>query len=170
MIEIAVFLLCLAAFILLPILLVVRAAQLLFGPAVKEVQSAVQEVRERNWRHADAVQREHMVRKAVGWRVIGRVASAGVLAVGAVTFASLPLVPICLLAGYRLLKPIRQEMRDACAYRSTGARDEPRHSSGDVDALLPLNVQGGTSPLFHPPLPFFEMPVAHPRGSLPVSP
>jgi len=138
MIEIAVgltfFLLCLAVFILLPILLVIRTAQLLFGPAVKEVHSAVQEVQEHNWRHADAFERERMVRKAVGWHVIGRVASAGALAVGAVTFASLPLVPICLQAAYRLLKPIRQEMRDACSYRSTGARDEPRHSS-DVDVL-----------------------------------
>ncbi len=132
MIEIAVgitfFVLCLAVFILLPILLVVKAARLLFGPAAKEVHSAVQEVQEHNWRHADAFERERMVRKATGWRVIGRVAGAGALAVGAVTFASLPLVPICLLAGYRLLKPIRQEMRDACAYRSTGAQDEPPFS------------------------------------------
>jgi len=139
MIEIAIgitfFVLCLAVFILLPILLVIRAAQLLFGPAVKEVHSAVQEVQEHNWRHADAFERERMVRKATGWRVIGRVAGAGALAVGAVVFAPLPVVPMWLLAGYRLLKPIRQEMRDACAYRSTGARDEPRHSSGDVDAL-----------------------------------
>jgi hypothetical protein len=131
MIEIAVvfmfFLMCLAVFILLPILLVIRVAQLLFRPAVKEVHSAVQEVQEHNWRHADAFERERMVRKATGWRVIGRVASAGGLAVGAVVFAPLPLVPICLMAGYRLLKPIRQEMRDACAYRSTGARDEPRY-------------------------------------------
>ena len=133
MIEIAVgitfFLLCSAVFILLPILLVVKAAQLLFGPAVKEVHSAVQEVQEHNWRHADAFERERMVRKAAAWRVIGRVASTGALAVGAVTFVPLPLVPICLIAGYRLLKPIRQEMRDACAYRSTGAEDEPRYSS-----------------------------------------
>ena len=138
MIEIAVgiafFLLCLAVFILLPILLVIRAAQLLFGPAVKEVHSVVQEVQEHNWRHADAFERERIVRKAVGWRVIGRVASAGALAVGAVMLAPLPLVPICLLAGYRLLQPIRQDLREACAYRSTGAEDEPRHSSGDVDA------------------------------------
>ena len=135
MIEIITFfVLCSAVFVLLPILLVVRVAQLLFGPAVKEVQSAVQEVQEDNWRYADAFERERMVRKATGWRVIGRVASAGALAVGAVTFAPLPLVPICLIAGYRLLKPIRQEMRDACAYRSTGRDDEPRYSSGDFDA------------------------------------
>jgi len=131
MIEMAVaitfFVLCLAVFILLPILLVVKAVQLLFGPAVKEVHSAVQEVQEHNWRHADALERERMVHKAVGWRVIGRVAGAGALAAGAVTFAPLPVVPISLLAGYRLLKPIRQEMRDACAYRSTGAKDEPRY-------------------------------------------
>ena len=134
MIEIAVgiafFLLCLAVFILLPILLVIRAAQLLFGPAVKEVQ----EVRETNWRHADAFERERMVRKATGWRVIGRVASAGALAVGAVVFAPLPVVPMWLMAGYRLLKPIPKELREACTYQSTGTRDEPRYS-GDVDAL-----------------------------------
>jgi hypothetical protein len=131
----AVLVFVLLVFVLLPILLVVRAAQWLFGPAVKEVHSAVQEVQEHNWRHADAFERERMLRKAVGWRVIGRVASAGALAAGAVTFAPLPLVPICLIAGYRLLKPIRQEMRDACAYRSTGREDEPRYSAGDFDDL-----------------------------------
>jgi len=129
MFEILAVLVCfLLVFVLLPILLVVQAAQWLFKPAVDEVVSAVQGTREHKWRHADAFERERMVRIAVGWRVIGRVASAGALAVGAVAFAPLPLLPICLIGGYRLLKPIRQEMRDACAYRSTGARDEPRHS------------------------------------------
>jgi hypothetical protein len=28
--------------------------------------------------------------------------------------------------AWRVVKPIREEMRDACAYRSTGAMDEPR--------------------------------------------
>ena len=123
MIEMAVaitfFVLCLAVFILLPILLVVKAVQLLFGPAVKEVHSAVQEVQEHNWRHADALERERMVHKAVGWRVIGRVAGAGALAAGAVMLAPLPLVPMWLMAGYRLLKPIRKDLRDACCTKSS---------------------------------------------------
>ena len=132
MLEIlAVLVFVLVMFVLLPILLVIRAAQWLFKPAVDEVEQA----REHNWRHADAFERERMVRKATGWRVIGRVAGASALAVGAVTFTPLPLVPICLLAGYRLLKPIRQEMRNACAYRSTGRDDEPRYSADDFDAL-----------------------------------
>ena len=115
------------AFAIAFFVLCLKAARLLFGPAVKEVHSTGQEARDK-WKDADAFERERMVRKATGWRVIGRVASASALAVGAVTFAPLPLVPICLLAGYRLLKPIRKEMRDACAYRSTGAQDEPPRS------------------------------------------
>jgi hypothetical protein len=65
------------------------------------------------------------VRKAAGRRVVGRLAGAGALVVGAATLVSLPLIPIWLLAGYRLLKPIPEEMRDACTYRSTSAQDEP---------------------------------------------
>jgi hypothetical protein len=139
MIEIAVgitfFVLCLAVFILLPILLVVKAARLLFGPAVKEVRSAVQEVREHNWQQADAFERERMVRVEEGWRIIGRVLGVGCCAVGAVLAFPTPAVVIFGMGAYRLLKPIRQEMRAACAYRSTSARDEPRYSSGDVDTL-----------------------------------
>ncbi len=139
MIEIAFvftfFLLCLAVFILLPILLVVKAAQLLFGPVVKEVHSAVKEVQEHKWRHLDAPERERMVRVEQGWRTIGRVLGAGCCAVGAVLMFPTPAVGILGMAAYRLLKPIRQEMRDACAYRSTGVPDEPPYSSGDIGDL-----------------------------------
>jgi len=64
-------------FVLLPILLVIRAAQYLFKPAVDEVVTAVRETREHNWRHADAFERERIVRVAEGWRIIGRVLGAG---------------------------------------------------------------------------------------------
>jgi hypothetical protein len=58
-------------FVLLPILLVIKAAQLLFEHPLNEVVSAFIEVREHNWRNADAVGREKMVRKGCGCRVIG---------------------------------------------------------------------------------------------------
>jgi len=115
-----------AALIVLPLLLVLKAAQLLFEPAIKEVAGAVNEVRDHNWRNADAVERERMVRKACGWRVIGRVVGAGALVAGASVAASSTIGFACCLAAWRMLKPIKQEMRDACAYRSTGAPDEPR--------------------------------------------
>jgi len=131
MLEIVVvivcFLLLCSAFILLPILLMIKAAQSVFGPAVKEVHNAVDEVREHDWRQADAFDRERMVRKACGWRVIGRAIGAGALVTGAVMTASSVLTVACCVAAWRLVKPIKQEMRDACAYRSTGARDEPRY-------------------------------------------
>ena len=111
-----------------------KAARSLFGTAVKEVHSTGQEARDK-WKDADAFERERMVRKATGWRVIGRVAGAGALTVGAVMFAPLPLIAISVMAACRILRPIPKEMRYACAYRSTGAKDEPRYSSGDVDAL-----------------------------------
>ncbi len=112
-------------FVLLPILLVIRTAQWLFKPAVDEVVSAVQEAREHKWRHADAVGRERMVRVEEGWRIIARVVGAGCCVVGAVLSFPTILTGMFCLAAYRLLKPIRQEMRNACAYRSTGATDEP---------------------------------------------
>ena len=128
MFEILAVLVCfLLVFVLLPILLVVQAAQWLFKPAVDEVVSAVQGTREYKWRHADAFERERMVRVEEGWRIIGRVVGAGCCAVGAVLTFPTPIVIIFGIGAYRLLKPIPQEMRDACAYRSKGARDEPRH-------------------------------------------
>ena len=67
-----------------------------------------------------------MVRKACGWRVIGGVVGAGALVAGASIAASPALGFAFCLAAWRTLKPIKQEMRDACAYRSTGAEDERR--------------------------------------------
>jgi len=122
---IVLFLLALfAALAMLPILVVIKAAQFLFERPLNEVVTAVNEVRERNWRNADAVEREKMVRKACGWRVIGRVFGAGALVVGASVTASSVLGIACCLAAWRMLKPIKQEMRDACTYRWTGAENE----------------------------------------------
>jgi hypothetical protein len=121
---IVLFLLVLSVLILLPILLVLKAAQVLFERPPNEVASAVNEVQD--WRSADAVERERIVRKACGWRVIGRVIGAGALVGGAFVATSATIAFACCLAAWRMLKPIKQEVRDACAYRSTGAPDEPR--------------------------------------------
>jgi hypothetical protein len=128
---IVLFLLVLSVLILLPILIVLKAAQFLFERPLNEVVSAVNEVRDHHWRNADAVEREKMVRKSCGWRVISRVVGAGALVAGASIAASSTIGFACCLAAWRLVKPIKQEMRDACAYRSTGEEDEPRYSSGD---------------------------------------
>jgi hypothetical protein len=131
MTVIVLFVLVFSVFVLLPILLLIKAAQLLFERPLNEVVSAANEVRDHNWRKADAVEREQMVRKSCGWRVIGRMVGAGVLVAGASIAASSTIGFACCLAAWRMLKPIKQEMRDACAYRSSGAEDEPRYSSGD---------------------------------------
>jgi hypothetical protein len=110
---------------------VLKAAQSLFERPLNEVVSAVNELRNHNWRNADAVERERMVRRACGWRAIGRVIGAGALVAGASIAASPALGFAFCLAAWRTLKPIKQEMRDACAYRSTGAEDEERFSPGD---------------------------------------
>lgn len=115
-----------AALIVLPILLVIKAAQVLFERPLKEVVSGVNKVRDHHWRNADTVEREKMVRKACGWRVIGGVVGAGALVAGASIAASPALGFAFCLAAWRTLKPIKEEMRDACAYRSTGAEDERR--------------------------------------------
>jgi len=128
---IVMFMLVFPVFALLPILIVLKAAQFLFERPLNEVVSTVNEARDHHWRNADAVERERMVRKACGWRVIARVVGAGALVSGAFVAASSTIGFACCLAAWRMLKPIKQEMRDACAYRSTGAADEPRYSSGD---------------------------------------
>jgi hypothetical protein len=120
-----------AALIVLPILLVLKTAQLLFERPLNEVVGAVNEVQDHNWRNADAVERERMVRKTCGWRVIGRVVAAGALVGGAFVATSSAIGFACCMTAWRMLKPIKQEMRDACAYRSTGAEDESRLSSDD---------------------------------------
>ena len=123
---IVLFLLVFCVIVLLLILLVIKAAQLLFERPLNEVVSSVNEVRDYNWRNANALEREKMVRKACGWRVIGRVVGAGALVGGAFVATSSTLGFACCLAGWRMLRPIKQEMRDACAYKSTGVPDEPR--------------------------------------------
>lgn len=116
-----------ALFILVPIVLMIKAAQCIFGSAVEEIRGASDEVQEHKWRHASALERERMVRKSCGWHVIGRVAGAGALVTGAFVATSPGLVFACCIAAWRMLGPIKQEMRDACAYRSTGAEDESRY-------------------------------------------
>lgn len=125
----AVIVLLLAAFsvlIILPMLLVIKAVQAIFGTVVREV-AGDEEVQEHNWRHANAFERERMVRRACGLRIIGRLAGAGALVTGAFAASSPALGVACSMAAWRMLKPIKQEMRDACAYKSTGAEDEPRY-------------------------------------------
>ena len=109
------------------ILLVIKAAENVIGAAVKEVHQAVGEVSERNWRLADVLERERMVRRACGWRVIGRVVGAGALITGAFVVTSRGLIFGCCMGAWRLLSPVREEMRDACGYKSTGAEDERRY-------------------------------------------
>ncbi len=120
-----------AALIVLSILVVIKVGRSLFEGPLNEVVGAVNQVREHNWRNADAVEREKMVRKACGWRVIGRVVGAGALVGGAFVATSSTIGFAFCLAAWRMLKPIKQEMRDACAYRSTGAEDEGRFSQDD---------------------------------------
>ena len=117
-----------AALIVLPILVVIKAAQLLFERPLNEVVGAVNEVRGYHWRNADAVERERVVRKACAWRVIARVVGVRALVSGAFVATSSTIGFACCLAAWRMLKPIREEMRSACAFRSTGAQDEPRYS------------------------------------------
>jgi len=124
-------LLVLSVFVLLPILVVIKAAQFLFERPLNEVGCTVNEVRDYHWRNADAVERERIVRKACGWRVIGRMIGAGALVGSAFVATSSTIGFACCLAAWRILKPIKQEMHDACAYRSTGADDEPLYSPGE---------------------------------------
>ena len=116
------------AFILLPILLVARAAERLFKPAIDEVVSAVEKTRGQKWRHANALERERMVRAEGACRAIARVMGAGCCVAGAVL--AVPTIPVIAFAvgAYRLLKPISEEIGDACSYQSTGADDEPPYS------------------------------------------
>jgi hypothetical protein len=123
---IVLFLLAFCLLIIAPILLVIKAAQSIFESAVEEV-FCDEEVQKHQWRQANAFERERMVRKSCGWRVIGRFAGAGALVTGVFVASSPALGVACCMAAWRMLKPIKQEMRDACAYKSTGAADEPRY-------------------------------------------
>jgi hypothetical protein len=122
---IVLFLLAFSVLIMLPILLVIKAAQSIFGSAVEEV-FCDEEAQKHKWRHANAFERERMVRKACGWHVLGRVAGASAMVTGAFVAGSPAVGFACCMAAWRMLEPIRREMRDACSYRSTGAPNEPR--------------------------------------------
>jgi len=119
------------ALIVLPILVVIKPAHSLLEPAINEVVSAVNEVRDHNWRNANGAERERMARKACAWHVTGRVVGAGALVGGAFVATSSTIGFACCLAAWRTLKPIREEMCSACSFRSTGAQDEPRYSSSE---------------------------------------
>jgi hypothetical protein len=80
------------------------------------------------WRDADAKQRERAVRDECAWRVIGRVLVAGGLAIGACTVGSTGLAAMWALVAWRVVKPIKADMREACSYRSTGESDEAPYS------------------------------------------
>ena len=85
----------------------------------------IAESRRRAWRNADAFGRERMVRMECRWRIIGRTAIAAILLSGAFATASLVLAIACTVTAWRVIQPTRQEMRNACSYRSTGTNDEP---------------------------------------------
>jgi hypothetical protein len=125
MFEIAAVIVCLlilcSVLILLAVLLVVRAARWMLGAAAKEVLGPADK---HAWQRANAFERERMVRKACGWRVLGRVVGAGALVTGAAVLASPTVSTMWCVAAWRVVKPIRDDMRDACAFRSTGAEDE----------------------------------------------
>jgi hypothetical protein len=82
------------------------------------------EHRPQRWREADAGERERMVKLECACRVIGRAGAAAGLGIAAFTLASPGLTVLWALTAWRVVKPIRAEMRDACAYRSTGSDDE----------------------------------------------
>jgi len=79
------------------------------------------------WTEADAHERERIVKDECAWRVIGRVMTAAGLGIGAFIVASPALATMWATVGLRLLGPIKQEMRDACSFRSTGAENEQRY-------------------------------------------
>lgn len=85
------------------------------------------EHRAQRWRDADAGERERIVREECAWRVIGRSVGATGIGIAAFCVASPGLALMCALVAWRVVKPIRAELRDACSYHSTGAGDEPRY-------------------------------------------
>jgi hypothetical protein len=110
------------------ILLVINAAENVVGAVVRDVHDAVDGASDGRWRQAGALERERMVRRACSWRVLGRVAAATALITSGVFVVTSPgLIFGCCVSAWRLLSPIKDEMRDACAYKSTGAEDDPRY-------------------------------------------
>ena len=84
--------------------------------------------RKLRWREADANKRERIVREECAWRVVGRVLGAGGLAIGACTVSSAGLAAMWALVAWRVIRPIKTEIRDACSYHSTGSDDEAPYS------------------------------------------
>jgi hypothetical protein len=120
--------LCLVLLILLPVLLVISGVRFLFELPVRELLNDIGYTRKERWRNADPLMRERIVRLECAWRAIGRVAGAGALIVGAFNIGSPALAAMWAVAAWRVVKPIKQEMRDACSYRATGTKDEPPYS------------------------------------------
>ncbi len=86
------------------------------------------ENRDHRWRDADAHQRESIVKHECAWRVIRRAAMCGGLALGAFALASPALAVIWGLGAWRMVKPTKDELRQAASFRSTGEPDEPPYS------------------------------------------
>lgn len=112
-----------ACFVLIP-----QARLLHFKLPVRELLRNIVEARKQQWRDADALARERIVRQECAWRVIGRVAGTGALLAVAFATASPVFALMCAATAWRLIKPTRQEMRSAVSFRSTGAEDEPHYS------------------------------------------
>jgi hypothetical protein len=105
-----------------------QARRLHFKLPVRELLRNIGEAMKQRWRKADALERGRIVRLECAFRVIGRVAVSGALLVVALTTASSALALMCAGAAWRVVQPTKQELREACSYRSTGAEDEPRYS------------------------------------------
>jgi hypothetical protein len=120
---VAILMLIAVCFVLVP-----QARLLRFNLPVRELLRNIMEARKQQWRNADAPTRERIVRDECAWRVIGRVVGAGGLAIGAFIVASPGLAAMWAVVAWRLIKPIKEELRDASSYRSTGAGDEPPYS------------------------------------------
>jgi len=82
-------------------------------------------VAKQRWTEANAHERERIVKDECAWRVIGRVMAAAGLGIGAFTIASPGLAVMWTLVAWRVVKPIKAEMREAGKFRSSGASDEP---------------------------------------------
>jgi hypothetical protein len=98
-----------------------------FESPVRKLLHDISEARKWAWRNADAPTRERIVRQECAWRIILRVVGTGALLTVAFATASPVLALMCAAAAWRVIKPIKQEMREACSYRSTGKNDEPRY-------------------------------------------
>ena len=118
----------LALLILMPVLLVFSAVRLLFERPVRELPNEIRQARKQKWQDADPMMRERIVGQECAWRVIGRMVGACTLLCGAFVSGSPALGVVWAVAAWRVVKPIKRELRDACSYRSSGKQDQPRYS------------------------------------------